>query len=237
MKASALVRHPLSIAGAAIATASAAVFIALLIAGLAGMFENPYAGLVVFVLVPAVFVVGLLLIPIGVRLQRRKSGDADEWPVIDFRLARVRRITLAIVALTAVNIVIVLVAGYGSLHWMESPAFCGRTCHTPMHPQFTAWQNGPHARIACVECHIGEGAAAFAHAKLSGVRQLMHVVSNSYPRPIPAGAEMPSGAQAQTCLGCHQPQRMVGDQIRVIREYADDDANTETMTILQMHVG
>src|SRR5262249_54441290 len=110
-------------------------------------------------------------------------------------------------------------------------------CHTPMHPQFTAWQNGPHARIACVECHIGEGAAAFAHAKLSGVRQLMHVVSNSYPRPIPAGAEMPSGAQAQTCLGCHQPQRSVGDQIRVIGAYADDDANTETMTILQMHVG
>src|SRR5262249_58712411 len=108
MKASALVRHPLSIAGAAIATASAAVFIALLIAGLAGMFENPYAGLVVFVLVPAVFVVGLLLIPIGVRLQRRKSAGADVWHVIDFRLARVPGITLAFAPLLPRTIVVLL---------------------------------------------------------------------------------------------------------------------------------
>src|SRR5262249_13176161 len=74
------------------------------------------------------------------------------------------------------------------------------------------------------------------HAKLSGVRQLMHVATNSYPRPVPPGAEMPPGAQAQTCGRCHQPGRTVGDRMRVIREYADDEANTETTTYLQMHV-
>ena len=47
---------------------------------------------------------------------------------------------------------------------------------------------------------------------------------------------MPPGAQAETCSGCHQPGRIVGDRIRVIREYADDEANTETMTVLQMHM-
>src|SRR5262249_44492064 len=135
-----------------------------------------------------------------------------------------------------VNVVIILLAGYGTLHWMESPNFCGQVCHTPMHPQFTAWGNGPHARVACVACHIGEGAAGFVHAKLSGVRQLMHVATNSYPRPVPPGAEMPPGAQAQTCGRCHQPGRTVGDRMRVIREYADDEANTETTTYLQMHV-
>jgi NapC/NirT cytochrome c family, N-terminal region len=235
-----LVRHPVAILGALIATATAVVFIALVIAIFAGLLENPYAGLVVFVAIPAVFVIGLLLIPIGMRLERRKlardpSAVAD-WPVIDLRVPRVRKTAVLITALTAINALIILLAGYGSLHWMESPTFCGQVCHTPMQPQFTAWQTGPHGRVACVKCHIGEGPGAFVHAKLSGVRQLMHVATGSYPRPIPPGAEMLPGAQAQTCVGCHQPGHIRGDQIRVVREYAGDEANTETVTVLQMHL-
>jgi NapC/NirT cytochrome c family, N-terminal region len=235
-----LVRHPVAILGALIATATAVVFIALVIAIFAGLLENPYAGLVVFVAIPAVFVIGLLLIPIGVRLERRKlardpSAVAD-WPVIDLRVPRVRKTTVLITALTAINALIILLAGYGSLHWMESPTFCGQVCHTPMQPQFTAWQTGPHGRVACVKCHIGEGPGTFVHAKLSGVRQLVHVATGSYPRPIPPGAEMLPGAQAQTCVGCHQPGHIRGDQIRVVREYAGDEANTETVTVLQMHL-
>jgi hypothetical protein len=237
----ALLRHPLAIAGALITTASAVVFIALVIAVLIGLLDNPYAGLVVFVAVPAAFVLGLLLIPAGMWLQRRKllrePGAAAGWPILDFGRTSVRRGALLFTALTAVNIVILLLAGYGSLHYMESPSFCGQVCHTPMHPQFTAWGNGPHGRIACVRCHVGEGAAGFVHAKLNGVRQLVEVTTNSYPRPIPPGAHMPPGEQAEGCGNCHQPGRIAGDQIRVIREYADDEGNSETTTILQMHIG
>ena len=233
--------HPLAIAGALLTTASAVAFIALAMAMLAGLLANPYAGLIVFVAIPAAFVLGLILIPIGVSLRQRglaRGPTANAgWPVLDFGRASVRRVALLVMALTAANVVIVLLAGYGTLHSMESPNFCGQTCHAPMHPQFTAWQTGPHARIACVACHIGEGPRAFLHAKLSGVRQLVHVGTNAYPRPIPPGTEMSPGAQAETCRGCHQPERIQGDRIRVIREYADDEANTETRTILQLHVG
>ena len=233
--------HPLAIAGVVITTVAAVLFITLLLAALAGMLTNPYAGLVVFVALPALFVMGLVLIPVGVRRQRqallRDPNAVADWPVVDLRVARVRRTALLMVALTAVNIVIVLLAGYGGLHWMESPSFCGQTCHTPMRPQFTAWRAGPHARVACVDCHIGEGAKGFVHAKMGGVRQLVELATNSYSRPIPPGAAMPPGAQALTCGGCHQPGRPVGDRIRVIREYADDEANAETVTTLQMHVG
>ena len=236
----ALARHPLAIIGALLTTTSAALFIALVIAVLAGWLVNPYAGLVVFIAIPAAFIVGLLLIPLGMWLEqrrlRRNPNAVSDWPVFDFRNASVRRTALAITALTAVNIVIVLLAGYGTLHWMESPTFCGQVCHTPMQPQFTAWQTGPHARVACVDCHIGEGASGFLHAKLSGVRQLLHVSVNSYPRPVPPGAEMPAGAQAQTCATCHTPGRAVGDRIRTIHAYGDDEANAETTTVLQMHV-
>ena len=235
----AFARNPLAIAGAVIATTSGVVFIVLAIALVAGLFDNPYAGLVVGVAVPAALVFGLVLIPLGMWLERRKRprGTDADWPVVDFRHASVRRTSFLIVTLTAVNLGIVLLAGYGSLHWMESPSFCGQVCHTPMRPQFTAWSESSHARTACVRCHIGEGAAAFVHAKAAGVRQLSHVLTNSYSKPTPPGTDMAMGTQAQTCLGCHRPERIASDRIRVIREYGDDEANTETMTVLQMYVG
>src|SRR3954452_10805341 len=236
-----LSRDPLAIAGAVIATASAVVFIALAIAVLVGLLENPYAGLVVFLAIPAVFVTGLLLIPIAMWRQRQRArrGVAvpEGWPVVDFRIAAVRRTALAIALLTAVNVVIILLAGYGGLHAMESPQFCGQTCHTPMHPQFTALQNGSHGQIACVSCHVGPGASGFVRAKLAGTRQLLDVAANTYERPITQSARLPTGIQAQTCIRCHQPKKTVGDRINVIREYADDERSTETITVLQMHVG
>jgi hypothetical protein len=235
----ALARHPLAIAGALITTASALAFIALGIAALAGLFNNPYAGLVVFVALPAVFVLGLLLIPAGMWLQKRRlardPAAPTDWPVFDFRRASVRRTALLITGLTAVNIVIVLLAGYGSLHWMESPTFCGQVCHTPMHPQFTAWQAATHSQVACVNCHVGEGASGFVHAKLAGVRQLVHVMTNSVPKPIPPGGDLPS--VEQTCLNCHRPGQPLPDRIRTFREYADDEMNSETTTVMQMHMG
>jgi len=238
---SGLARHPVAIAGALIATVAAGVFGALLIAGLAGGLNNPYAGLVVFVVVPALFVIGLLLIPLGMWLNarqlRRHPDAALDWPVLDFRVPKLRRNVLLIAGLTAVNLMILLLAGYGSLHWMESPQFCGQVCHTPMQPQFTAWQAAVHQRIACVDCHIGEGAHALVRAKLAGVRQLVHVATNNVPKPIPPGAEMPAGAQAETCARCHRPERTGGDVIRVFRTYADDEANTETPTFLQLYLG
>ena len=237
----ALLRHPLAIAGAFITAVSGVVFLALLTAALIGLFDNPYAGLVVFVAIPAVLVLGIVLVPLGMWLQRRKLArhpeTAGDWPVYDFRLPRVRRAALLFTAAAALSVAIALVAGYGSLHWMESPTFCGQACHTPMQPQFTAWQAGPHARISCVSCHVGEGAHGFVQAKLAGTRQLAHVITGTFPRPVPPGAQVPFGGHELTCGRCHQPMKIPGDVIRVKREYAADDKNSETMTVLLMHVG
>ena len=236
----ALVRHPVALAGVLLTTAAAVVFFVLLIAELWGLFDNPYAGLVVFILVPAIVVLGLLLIPLGMWLEHRRlsahPGAEREWFVLDFRSAGMRRRAMLVLALTAVNVMIVLLAGYGSLHYMESPAFCGQTCHTPMHPQFTAWQDASHSRVACVQCHVGEGTRAFVHYKLNGVRQLYHVVTGSYERPIP-GVVADFRPANEVCGSCHWSGKDFGDTIRIKREYADDEANTETTTILQMHVG
>ena len=67
---------------------------------------------------------------------------------------------------------------------------------------------------------------------------LVWIVTSERARPdsFTPSAEMPAGAQAQTCARCHTPGRAVGDRIRTIHEYADDEANAETTTVLQMHV-
>lgn len=79
----ALLRHPLAIAGAFITAVSGVVFLALLTAALIGLFDNPYAGLVVFVAIPAVLVLGIVLVPLGMWLQRRKLArhpeTAGDW--------------------------------------------------------------------------------------------------------------------------------------------------------------
>jgi nitrate/TMAO reductase-like tetraheme cytochrome c subunit len=236
---SALLRHPVSLAGAMLATAGAVAFIALFVAELLGLLHNPYAALVVFVAVPAILVIGLLLIPFGMWLERRRllrhPGSEREWFVIDFRSPATRRRALMVVALTVVNIAIVLLAGHGSLQSMESPSFCGQACHTPMHPQFTAWQNAPHSQVTCVQCHIGEGGRAFVKYKMNGLRQLYHVATGHYPRPIPGVADLRPANEV--CGSCHWPGKGFGDVVRIKRAFADDEANTETATILQLFLG
>jgi hypothetical protein len=96
-------RNPVSIFGMAVATAAAVVFLALLTLELAGYLTNPYIGLLVFVAVPAMFLAGLLLIPIGAwwaARRRRRGVAAPEWPVIDLRDSRQRRILAGVAALT-----------------------------------------------------------------------------------------------------------------------------------------
>ena len=83
----AALRHPVTIAGVVIATVGAVAFLTMVAADLFGMFTNPYAGLVIFIVVPAVFVFGLLLIPMGIwlhrRALRRDPSASVDWPVID----------------------------------------------------------------------------------------------------------------------------------------------------------
>jgi nitrate/TMAO reductase-like tetraheme cytochrome c subunit len=238
-KRTALLRHPLAIAGVLVTTVSAVIFIALVIAVLSGLFDHPYEGLLVFVLVPALFVLGLLLIPWGMWLEWRRLKRHPEmtrdWPTIDLRNPATRRWALLVAVLTTVNVLIVTMAGKGAVRWMDSPEFCGQTCHLPMHPQFTSWQDAPHSEVTCTQCHVGEGARALVHYKMAGARQLYHVITNQIPKPIPGVADMRPALE--TCGTCHWARRDLGNVVRVKKAYSDDAENSETITTLEMMVG
>jgi hypothetical protein len=232
-------RHPVALFGVAITTAMAILFVVLLIFDLAGFFDNPYFGLLLFVVIPAAFVVGLLLIPIGVRLERRRiaaGGPPPEWPVLDLRNARQRQITAAVFVLTCVNLVLLSLASLGAVHYMETTQFCGQVCHATMEPEYVAHQSGPHARVPCVACHVGPGVDALVASKMAGTRQLFHLVTGRVARPVPTPVRNMRAATF-TCENCHWPEKVHGEEVRVFTEFASDQQNTETVTTMRMLVG
>lgn len=231
---SAALRNRIAALGIALATASGAVFLFLIGLELVGLLRSPYAGILVFLLVPALFLLGLLLIPVGLWRERRRAGAA--LPKIDFNLPDMRRALLFVAAATVVNIALLSFASYGAVEYSESQQFCGQSCHV-MEPQFVAHQSGPHGRVQCVSCHIEPGAQGFLRAKFNGTRQLALVATGRYPMPIPSPPVTGAPNVHTSCEQCHWPDRFIGDVIKVVHEYTDDEKNTETKTTLRMHVG
>ena len=145
-----LIRSPLSVAGMVLTTISATLFLVVFLADLFGLHTNPYIGVVFFLLLPGAFLLGLVLIPLGAWLERRrraagKAPSAAHWPRIDLNDARQRRTAVLIFLLTIANVVIVSLAGYRGVEYMDSVAFCGQVCHTVMKPEFV----GAPGRPAC----------------------------------------------------------------------------------------
>lgn len=239
----ALTRNPISLIGTAITTASAILTLTLFLLGVFGLHGSPYIGIFAYLILPAIFVFGLLLIPFGVWLERRRTRAAEargegppRFPVIDLNLSRTRNWILVFVALTAINVVIVSLATYKGVEVMESNSFCGTTCHTVMQPEYTAYQRSPHARVSCVECHIGSGADWFVKSKLSGSWQVVSVTFGLYPTPIPSPIHNLRPAR-ETCEQCHWPTKFVGDRLKVRTHYANDETNTELKSVVMLRVG
>ena len=222
-------------------TVSAVLFLVVFLADLFGFHTNPYLGILFFLILPGIFLFGLALIPIGAWLERRrrargKAPSEIHWPRLDLNDPVQRRAAVLIFALTMANVVIVSLAAYRGVEYMDSVAFCGQVCHSVMKPEFVAYQDGPHSRVTCVQCHIGSGASWFARSKLSGTRQVFAVAFNTYSKPIPSPVENLRPAR-DTCEQCHWPEKFHGDTIQRKVEYADDAENTETVTTLRVHVG
>jgi nitrate/TMAO reductase-like tetraheme cytochrome c subunit len=198
--------------------------------------SNPYIGLLIFIAIPIVFFAGLILIPIGIALAKRKVVE-NLNEVEDRRLAW-RRVGIFFAVMTVANGVIASQLSYRAVEHMDTVQFCGQTCHV-MKPEFTAHAAmPPHQAVACAECHIAPGATGWLKAKLNGTSQLVAVVFNTFPRPIESAMEDNKlVSSAETCEQCHQRDTPIGPRLRVIPSYASDQPNTRTETVLLMHIG
>jgi len=196
--------------------------------------DNPYIG-VGMIAVAVVFALGLVATPVGLYRARRRLRERIGDSLSDRKPAW-RRFFVFLAAISLLNVLVASQMTMRAVHVMESKQFCA-SCHV-MTPVARAHARGPHAGILCVDCHVGEGAAGFVKAKMAGTRQLYQVMTDTVHMPlataIESGRMIPSD---QTCETCHWTSKPADARLRLIRRYAEDEANTPTSTLLTMKIG
>lgn len=224
--------------GVFLTTAAAVLWLFLLPTYLQGHAGSAYFGILLFLLLPIAFFGGLVLIPLGIVLHRRKlhgvAPEGADQPLFTWANPGFRKLVTFVGLATMANMLIGANLTYRAVEHMDSVQFCGATCHVVMKPEYTAYQNSPHSKVECVKCHIGPGASWFVQSKLSGVRQVFAVAFNTYEKPIPTPVHNLRPAR-DTCEGCHWPDKYGGDRLRVISHF--DDEGKETKSVLLMRIG
>jgi len=232
--------------GSIVVSLSAVTILAALAIDLTSTGLNSYSSLILFLVMPGVLGGGLLLIPAGLMLERRRARAAGatsaEFPSPLTVLARaahdqtVRRRVAFVLLMTVLNVFIFSAVTFRAVSFMETPEFCGSVCHRVMQPEHDAYRTSPHSRVACVECHIGGGASSALKAKVNGLHQVWGVVTGHFSRPIGTPVHNLRPA-TETCESCHQSSRQSGTRVGFRVHFKPDEANTPQVTAMLFHVG
>jgi len=232
-----LLRNPISLAGIALAIVSFANICLFVLIDQIATKPSPYIGILAYMVSPAFLVLGLVMMLAGLLIQRRKKYSPTEfYPRIDLNDRAQRSAVFSFVTFLVVFVTVSAAGSYKAYEYTDSVQFCGQLCHTVMNPEFTAYQLSPHARVACVDCHVGSGATWYVKSKLSGARQVYAATFNTFPRPIPTPVHNLRPAQ-DTCEQCHWPKKFYGGQLKVFTHYANDEKNTVRQVRLLIKTG
>jgi len=129
---------------------------------------------------------------------------------------------------------VVLISGAYAWEYTNSPEFCGTACHT-MPPEYTAYLTSPHARVDCVDCHIGKGFITTRITRKAGdAKHIIRLAFKDYEFPITAGELRPA---RDTCEKCHFPEKFSDDSLREIKHFDNDSSNTPSSVYLIMKTG
>lgn len=201
--------------------------------------DNAYVGILIYLVGPSILVLGLLLVPFGMWLEHRKrlkKLPSKELPVFDLNSPRHRTYLATFIVVSALFLGLSAIGTYKAYHVTESVQFCGVVCHQVMTPEYAAYQQSPHARVACVSCHIGPGAGWFVKSKLSGAWQVYAVLTNSYHLPIDTPIKNLRPAR-DTCEQCHWPEKFYESVEKSWTHYGSDDENIPYRVDMLLHVG
>jgi hypothetical protein len=243
MEAKSVWQNRTTMTGAILAVLSLLFFISFQLIELVQPTSNPYTGLWSFLVLPAILVLGLLLIPLGAMLERRRRRrlypEVSDWPRLphfDPNDPHHRRLLIIFSMGTLIVIPLIAVSSYEGYHYTDSTQFCGQVCHSVMHPEYTTYMGSPHARVSCAACHIGPGANWYVKSKISGVRQVLAVTFNTFNRPIHTPIKDLRPAR-ETCEQCHWPEKFYGAQLRVRTHFYPDEKNTREEIQLLVKTG
>lgn len=204
---------------------------------------NPYSGILTYAVLPSIAALGVFVALVGAYLEYRRQKKSPGTPPpllprIDLNEPGQRLAVVGVFALATIAIVLLSVTGYQAYHYTESVKFCGETCHSVMEPEYVAYQHSPHARVACVACHVGSGADHYLRSKITGAYQVYSIVFNKYRRPIETPVTNLRPA-TETCEQCHWPAKFFGAQQKTFTHYMADEKNTpwQIQTLLKIGGG
>ncbi len=190
--------------------------------------QNPYLGILTYIVAPAFLIAGLGLMFFGAWAQRRwaikhAATMPDKWR-LDVTNPKQRR-RLVVFGVGALGFILLSAFGsYQTYHYSESNQFCGQVCHEAMNPEWVTYKRSAHARVDCVACHVGSGVDHFIKAKLNGTHQLIAFTLDNYARPIATPVKNLRPAK-DTCEKCHSPDKFIGN-IEVNYEHFLSDKKT-----------
>ncbi len=239
MKLPSSIKNWISITGTVLALFNLASILALFLLNMAFGFGGQYIGLFIYIVLPGFMIVGLIMIPLGMRINRKKARRAEKegkqlnWPVLDFNKLPTRNAATIFIIGTVFLLIISAVGSYEAFHYTESVEFCGKLCHQVMEPEYVTYHGSSHERVACVECHVGSGANWYVKSKLSGLYQVYSVMAKKYPQPIPTPIANLRPAR-ETCEECHWPEKFYDNKMRVKHSFLTDEENTENIIHLQV---
>ncbi|NQV16863.1 NapC/NirT family cytochrome c [bacterium] len=209
---------------------------------LIGVFHNTYTGIVTYFVLPMLFALGLILLPIAWQKQKKETGTTLHHVFLealgDHEIGTQNfweKVIPVVFILTIVNVLFIVGAGSSAMHYMDQSEFCGTACHKVMGPEWQVYKESPHSRVACVDCHIGEGVQALASAKLNGAWQAVSAILDLYDKPIGTPIHNLRPAR-ETCGKCHWPEKHYGSKLVKLNRYKDDEANTHQFTTLNLKV-
>ena len=230
----------LTLVGAAIAGVSFGLILFLILLESFAEQPKPYMGIIAFVVLPAVVLMGLALGVIGILREHRRmrlgKGHELHIPRIDFDNPRHRKMFTFSVAGVLIFLGLSAFGSFKAYEYTDGDQFCGEVCHKVMHPEYTAYQYSPHARVGCVKCHIGPGAGWFVRSKISGTYQVYAVLFHKYPTPIPTPIQNLRPAQ-KTCEQCHWPKHFFSEKLHTNTYFLSDEKNTQWTLDLLMKIG
>ena len=235
-------RNWLSLSGILLVASSLFAFVLLSLIDVMANVSNPYIGIFTYLVAPMFLFFGVALVVFGVVLRRRRARKAGEIPggppsfQVDLARPRDRRLLGWFLVGSTMFLLVTAGLSYKTYHFSESVTFCGEACHKVMEPELVTYRNGSHARVACVECHIGSGAQWFVKAKIAGTYQVYAVAFNKYPKPVPTPIKNLRPAQ-ETCEQCHWPSKFVGNLDRTYNYFLGEETNTPFSVRLTMMVG
>ncbi len=235
-----LLYNPVSLIGLVVAVFNIGFIVFLSIIEAVSERVHPYADLVIWLILPALVLFGVVLIIIGIKRERRKEREGTQaehrFLTVDFNDPKHRKTVVVLLTGFLLLSLLYAFAGYKAYEFTESETFCGMMCHRVMGPEFRSHAYSVHAEIACVDCHVGPGAKYFLLYKLKGTRQLFDVMFDRYPRPIPTPVVDLRPSQ-DVCEHCHGPKYQINQRLESRTYFLADEKNTRKTINLLLRMG